>query len=141
MNIKKSGLILRTIFASITILFASISTAASIVTGPLVSSGQQKGIEYMVYGQGRFSCGDYVQARRQADTGQYLQLNYYRHWMAGYMSGYNRYLLKGVGAVASKGAEQTIELGLEDYCREHPEDSFALAAASIMNELTKPGKQ
>lgn len=116
-------------------LFSSVSTAASVTTVPFSAPGQQKGIEFMAYGQGRLSCRNYLQARRQAETGQYLQLNYFRHWMAGYMTGYNRYLLKGVGGVVDKGAEETIEQGLEDYCTEHPEDTFALAATAVIRGL------
>lgn len=138
MNIRKQGNALKVIFTGLIILFSGASTAASVATVPFSAPGQQKGIEFAAYGQGRLSCNGYLQARRQAETGQYLQLNYFRQWMAGYMTGYNHYLLKGVGAVVDKGAEQTIEQRLEDYCKEHPEDTFALAATAVIRALQLP---
>lgn len=120
----------------ILILFCPcIIIASPVDINSLPYSDQRNSLNYMVYGHGRLSCDDYVQARRLAGTGQYLQLNYFRQWMAGYMTGYNRYLLKGVGAVADEGAEHTIEQGLEDYCTEHPEDAFALAATAVIRGL------
>jgi hypothetical protein len=135
LQIKNPGNALKVILTGLTILFSSVSSAAPVATVPFPTPGQQKGIDFTAYGQGRLLCRDYLQARRQAEIGQYLQLNYYRHWMAGYMTGYNRYLLKGVGSVVDKGAEQTIEQGLEDYCTKQPEDTFALAATAVIRAL------
>lgn len=109
--------------------------AAATVGTPSLHTAQQESIEYMVYGYGRKLCRTYVQAREQGRAGQYLQLNYFRQWMAGYMSSYNRYHLKGTGAIAIKGDENAIEQALEVYCRKHPEINFALAAPVVIREL------
>ena len=89
----------------------------------------------MAYGQGRQPCSAYVQARKQAQAGIYLDLNYFRQWMAGYMSSYNLFRLGGKRSIAGEGDEEFIESSLESYCRERPEERFAAAAAATIKQL------
>jgi hypothetical protein len=91
--------------------------------------------EYAVYGHGRQPCSAYLRAREQALSGAYLEINYFRQWMAGYMSGYNLFRLGGNSSVAKQGDENLIESRLETYCRQRPEETFAAAAAAIVKQI------
>lgn len=123
--------------AFVTLLFfhSGMAVAVSVNTAPQAPVSGQGSAQHMVYGQGRQLCDQYIESRRQAEAGQYLQLNYFRQWMAGYMSSYNYHYLKGVTAVADGGDEHTIESELETFCSEHPEKKFAAAAAIVLTEL------
>lgn len=112
------------------ILRPGMAVGASVDVLP--GTAELESVDYMVYGHGRMLCRDYVNARKQANAGQYLQLNYFRQWMAGYMSGYNRYLLQGTGTIARQGDEKEIESAVEAYCTRQPEDNFALAVSAIL---------
>lgn len=93
---------------------------------------------YMVYGQGRQLCGSYLQAVQMAKSKNYLQLNYFRHWMAGYMSGYNLFYQNANSAnssIAGRGDEAEIENQLSHYCQNNSEKEFASAAATVILNL------
>lgn len=127
-NYKNIGAVLLTIL----ILQSNRAVAASVNITTKAPAGN---LQHMVYGQGRQLCDQYVESRRQAEAGQYLQLNYFRQWMAGYMSSYNYHYLKGADAVADSGDEGAIESELETYCRDHPGKKFASAAAVVLKKL------
>jgi hypothetical protein len=121
--------------AAFAVFLVCQSKVAVAVSVNVVSKAHEGNLQHMVYGQGRQLCEQYVESRRQAEAGQYLQLNYFRQWMAGYMSSYNYHYLQGAAAVADSGDENTIESELEIYCSKHPQEKFASAAAVILKKL------
>ena len=108
---------------------ATITAESSEIDSGLKSS------TYMIYGQGRQLCRMYTQSRKQALAKQFLQLNYFRQWMAGYMSSHNKYSQHHQGVVAGSGDEGLIEEWLDAYCSEHPDKSFAYAAEAVVQKL------
>jgi len=128
----------RKIYALCALLFlfsSSISHAAQITLEPQNTLSKKSISGYMAYGQGRQTCGAYLQALQMADSKNFLQLNYFRQWMAGYMSSYNLFYLNGNGAIAGKGDEIMIEKQLANYCQNNSDKVFASAAATVILNL------
>lgn len=111
------------------------ASAAPVDVMPSYLPSAPESTEYMVYGHGRQLCSSYLQAREKAQTGDYLTLNYFRQWIAGYMSSYNLFRLRGKDSIAAEGDEDFIETTLETYCQQHPEARFASASAAIIKQL------
>ena len=109
------------------------ATINAVEAKPPVSTDEIPG--YMVYGQGRQTCRSYLKALKMASSKNYLQLNYFRQWMAGYMSGYNLFYLNGNSEIAGKGDEAEIESQLSHYCESNFEEAFASAAAAVILNL------
>jgi|TARA_Y100001934_G_C12387159_1_gene797227 hypothetical protein len=82
----------------------------------------------ILYGLGQDSCSEFVAAAGLARTGDPSLVTGYLHWIAGYASSLS--LLSDRNVLGGKSSAD-IQYELERYCRENPDDSFIMAAASI----------
>lgn len=81
------------------------------------------------YGLGQDSCSEFVAAAGLARTGDPSMVTGYLHWIAGYATSLS--VLSGSNVLGDKSSAD-IQYELESYCRENPDDSFIMAAISIV---------
>jgi hypothetical protein len=121
------------------------ATSVVAVAGVALSAGQASGREYVIWGQGSASCGEYVQAadaeRKERPANAKPDTVYDRNYQAfvGFADGY----LSGVNAVLSDGmvGKHSDHAGrmawLENYCRAHPLSQYVEAVGSLWDDLSK----
>lgn len=132
-----SRIYLYLLLALLLLIFVSTVEAATVEKKSSQALAAEVGaIGYMAYGQGRQPCKAYLYSLHLAGSKKnFLQLNYFRQWMAGYMSSFNLFYLSGSSAIAGKGDEGNIENELAMYCQKKPDEPFALAAAAVIKKL------
>ena len=80
------------------------------------------------------SCGTYVVARDEGRRGDYRKVNDHSAWLMGYLTGYNARTSDTYDIMGNKDL-QSLLLWLENYCKQHPLDSFAVAVNFLIIEL------
>lgn len=134
MQRNRRVLIIDSLLVLVLFSYVAMSTASTVgLESGAVPTGPS--VQYMAYGHGRLTCRHFLVARHEATRGGYLELNYFRQWFAGFMSGYNLYKLNGSSAIASAGDEAKIEEMLGDYCADNREKTFASASAAVIGKL------
>jgi hypothetical protein len=88
----------------------------------------------MMYGLGTQGCGKYVAVADQGKRGDGQEVYQYITWMSGFMS--HASSVNGVDYFKNSDTE-SVQLWLENYCRAHPLEPFAIAVAQLMVELSK----
>ncbi len=84
----------------------------------------------MTQGQGTFSCGKYL-----AENGQDRVVA--NVWVAGYITGFNRWNAYGIADVMSKTDFDGGVAWIKNYCNSHPTDDLATAAEALIFFLNK----
>ena len=82
------------------------------------------------------SCGEWVKERTSKDWRTALvKQNLYMQWVLGWLSAAGAYNARG----ALRHTEwDAVTAWVDKYCHEHPRDKIADAAASLVDELSKP---
>ena len=105
-------------------LFPSFSTASD-----------NNGYYYVaMLGKNEGSCGAYISARNDGRKGDVSKQDAYSIWLAGYVTAYNKlepdtYNVMGTVDMA------TLQLWLENFCKQNPKKLFAEAIEAGMDEL------
>ncbi|MDZ4344008.1 MAG: hypothetical protein U1E51_16435 [Candidatus Binatia bacterium] len=108
---------------------ATLSLVALVL---MVSTGMgiDKNGNYVGQGAGVDSCGSYSESRRQRGSAE----NKYRSWVMGFFTGVN-YSAQDTYDVTG-GTNLDGVLGwLDNYCRDHPLETFARAMERLLVEL------
>jgi hypothetical protein len=96
---------------------------------------------YFALGVGSRSCGDYVKYSEKrlenfSDEQYEIADKIIEHWVAGFMTAHNFYVMDTYDAVGTVTIDQLQER-IEKYCRANPNKRVAEAMASIAEELHK----
>ena len=85
----------------------------------------------MVYGAGMVSCGEWQQYRSSGDKPNSYQA---QAWIDGFLSGYNS-AGEGPDFLTPKPSSIAYYAWVDNYCRERPLDTLALAIFALKKEL------
>ena len=95
---------------------------------PSSSMAYDDNINYLVRGIGTDTCGQYIKAN-------VTQKNWYLMWYTGYISGVNA-SLPGKYDHSNKIDIDSLDLWLENYCKNNPLETFERAVASLLKETS-----
>lgn len=121
------------------------ATAAVLLCAAISSSalaGAPEKSNAVTYGAGGDSCGTWLATRNAKDTGGMLTSSLYNQWLLGWVSAagyYGEALGKPLGKPMRLRTTDGAALfaWVDNYCREHPLDPIALAAARLVATLAK----
>ena len=85
---------------------------------------------YSIQGTGASSCGNYIDERRKDEWGEVV----FAAWIAGYVTATNLERPKTYDIMGRTDLDGIL-LWLENYCQQHPTESFAKAAFELMEHL------
>lgn len=121
-------------------IYARMSTTfivfLAVLLFPLFSTASDNNGYYYVamLGKNEGSCGAYIAARNEGRKGDVSKQNAYAIWLAGYVTAYNKleadtYNVMGTVDMA------TLQLWLENFCKQNPIKPFAEATEAGIDEL------
>ena len=87
--------------------------------------------EYTILGAGSRPCGSWLQARSQVTP----ESSVMQSWLLGYITSINAHELTITKDIAEGTNADGMFLWVDNYCTEHPLDSVARAAASLIGVL------
>ena len=103
-----------------------VKAIAVLTTVMLCIAGVANAKEIMVFGAGSNSCGNWLK-----DGGSVTE----RAWLQGYITSYNQWKLQVDDDVAKSTDASGMFAWMNNYCRSHPLDPIANAAAVLIVEL------
>jgi hypothetical protein len=93
--------------------------------------------EYEKLGVGNLECGLWTQARQSGDMYAVWWKTLILGWVQGFLTAHNLY---GPGTPHSGSDAYSVGGWVDDYCRQHPVDSIAGAAETLVEDLQKHRK-
>ncbi len=89
--------------------------------------------KYQIYGAGITGCNQWLRSRKLKDMLNERD----EHWVAGYVTAYNRWVLKGSRSIFPEKDPAALYDTVDRYCEANPLDTIAGAAESLMLELIR----
>ena len=90
----------------------------------------------VVWGNGQLSCGAYIEARNAPKHAVGSYDDTFTQWFLGFVTAYNWENVGNPDWLQDTDVDGAI-LWLENYCKQHPLESFFYAIAALEQELTK----
>lgn len=86
--------------------------------------------EFVVFGIGTSTCGDYISSRRQGSGG----MEPYRQWLSGYLSAFNLIVVNTYDIMGTNSYQHVIKW-LDKFCLANGDESFVNASAALTVSL------